>query len=76
MDDELVPERILELSFAFLGSKTLLSAVDLGLFTALATGPGGARRNWRCSRRLSCRGPSFSPKLSMARPRPKPPSCT
>jgi hypothetical protein len=39
MDDEVVPDRILDLSFAFFGSKTVLSAVELGLFTALATGP-------------------------------------
>jgi precorrin-6B methylase 2 len=34
-----VPDRILELSFAFFGSKALLSAVELGLFTELAHGP-------------------------------------
>ncbi len=33
------PERILELGFAFWGSKTLLSAVELGLFSELAKGP-------------------------------------
>ena len=37
--DEVVPDRILDLSFAFFGSKTLLSAVELGLFTELASGP-------------------------------------
>ena len=42
MDDAVGPERILELSFAFLGSKTLLSAVELGLFTELATRPATA----------------------------------
>ena len=33
------PEHILQLGFAFWGSKTLLSAVELGLFTELAKGP-------------------------------------
>lgn len=37
--EELVPNKILELGFAFWGSKTLLSAVELGLFTKLAQGP-------------------------------------
>ena len=39
MDDHVVPDRILNLSFAFFGSKTLLSAVELGVFTELARGP-------------------------------------
>jgi hypothetical protein len=39
MGDQSVPDGILELSFAFLGSKALLSAVELGLFTELAHGP-------------------------------------
>src|SRR5688500_14727882 len=33
------PARIMQLGSAFWGSKTLLSAVELGLFTALAAGP-------------------------------------
>jgi hypothetical protein len=33
------PDAILQLGFAFWGSKTLLSAVELGVFTALAQGP-------------------------------------
>jgi hypothetical protein len=33
------PEKILSLGLAFWGSKTLLSAVELGLFTLLAQGP-------------------------------------
>ena len=33
------PDRILELGLAFWGSKTLLSAVELGVFTELAKGP-------------------------------------
>ena len=33
------PEQIMQLGFAFLGSKTLLSAVELGLFTELSAGP-------------------------------------
>jgi hypothetical protein len=39
MSNQPVPDRILDLSFAFFGSKALLSAVELGLFTALAHGP-------------------------------------
>ena len=33
------PDRIMELGFAFQGAKTLLSAVELGVFTALGDGP-------------------------------------
>lgn len=33
------PERILQLGFGFWGSKTLLSAVELGVFSELARGP-------------------------------------
>lgn len=39
MDEDLNPEPILRLGMAFWGSKTLLSAVELGVFTALADGP-------------------------------------
>jgi hypothetical protein len=39
MDEGLDPEQILRLGMAFWGSKTLLSAVELGVFTALADGP-------------------------------------
>jgi hypothetical protein len=39
MDEDLSPEPILQLGMAFWGSKTLLSAVELGVFTALANGP-------------------------------------
>src|SRR5688500_631902 len=39
MDQQLSPEAILQLGFGFWGSKTLLSAVELGLFTELANGP-------------------------------------
>lgn len=42
MSDHAAPDRILDLSFAFFGSKTLLSAAELGLFTELASGPLGA----------------------------------
>jgi hypothetical protein len=35
----LTPERILHLGLGFWGSKTLLSAVELGVFTQLAQGP-------------------------------------
>jgi hypothetical protein len=36
------PDHILQLGLAFWGSKTLLSAVELGLFTELASGPKNA----------------------------------
>src|SRR5258708_2813433 len=36
------PDAIMQLGLAFWGSKTLLSAVELGLFTLLADGPLGA----------------------------------
>src|SRR3989441_4302655 len=39
MATEPTPDRILDLGTAFWGSKALLSAVDLGLFTLLAAGP-------------------------------------
>jgi len=38
-DGIITPDAILQLGFAFWGSKTLLSAVELGLFTLLADGP-------------------------------------
>src|SRR5919199_703736 len=37
------PERIMQLGLAFWGSKALLSAIELGLFTELAHGPADAR---------------------------------
>jgi hypothetical protein len=39
---EPTPDHILQLGLGFWGSKTLLSAVELGLFTALAAGPKDA----------------------------------
>jgi hypothetical protein len=36
---QLTPEQIMSLGMAFWGSKTLLSAVEIGLFTELAKGP-------------------------------------
>src|SRR5215210_5713566 len=41
MDDvkQLTPEQIMNLGMAFWGSKTLLSAVEIGLFTELVKGP-------------------------------------
>jgi len=39
MDQNVSPDAILQLGFGFWGSKTLLSAVELGVFTALAEGP-------------------------------------
>lgn len=39
MNEQLTPDKIMELGTAFWGSKTLLSAVELGLFSTLANGP-------------------------------------
>ena len=39
MSEHLTPERILQTGLAFWGSKTLLSAIELGVFTELAHGP-------------------------------------
>jgi hypothetical protein len=39
MKKEPAPDAILQLGLAFWGSKSLLSAVELGLFTELAKGP-------------------------------------
>ncbi len=39
MDQNVNPDAIMQLGFGFWGSKTLLSAIELGLFTALADGP-------------------------------------
>jgi len=39
MSKEISPQKILEIGMGFWGSKTLLSAVELGLFTELAKGP-------------------------------------
>jgi hypothetical protein len=39
MNKELTPDRILQLGLGFWGPKTLLSAVELGVFTELASGP-------------------------------------
>jgi DNA-binding IclR family transcriptional regulator len=36
--EQLTPEQILSLGLGFWGSKTLLSAVEIGLFTELAKG--------------------------------------
>lgn len=38
-NEQLTPDPILQLGLAFWGSKALLSAVELGLFTTLARGP-------------------------------------
>ncbi|HSC57041.1 MAG TPA: methyltransferase dimerization domain-containing protein, partial [Nitrospira sp.] len=35
----LKPDKIMQLGLGFWGSKTLLSAIELGLFTELAKGP-------------------------------------
>ena len=36
---EVTPEKIMQLGWGFTAAKTLLSAIELGLFTALASGP-------------------------------------
>lgn len=41
MSAQVTPDSIMQLGFAFWGSKALLSAVELGLFTELARGPQG-----------------------------------
>jgi len=41
MGDSLNPEKILQTGFGFWASKTLLSAIELGVFTELAHGPAG-----------------------------------
>jgi hypothetical protein len=43
MSGQPTPEAILQLGMGFWGSKALLSAVELGLFTELARGPADAR---------------------------------
>ena len=40
---QLTPQGIMQVGVGFLGSKTLLSAVELGLFTELAKGPLDAK---------------------------------
>ena len=39
MQDNISPDHILQIGFGFWASKTLLSAVELGLFSRLADGP-------------------------------------
>ena len=41
MSGQLTPERILQTGLAFFASKTLLSAIEMGVFTELAHGPEG-----------------------------------
>src|SRR5215472_17492480 len=43
MSDTLDPSSILQIGLGFMASKTLLSAVELGVFTQLAKGPATAR---------------------------------
>jgi len=38
----LTPAKVMQLGTGFLGSKTLLSAIELGVFTELARGPRDA----------------------------------
>jgi hypothetical protein len=39
MSQELTPDKIMQLGLGFWGSKTFLSAIELGQFTELAKGP-------------------------------------
>jgi len=39
MSPELTPDKIMQLGLGFWGSKSLLSAIELGVFTELAKGP-------------------------------------
>ena len=39
MSNELTPDKIMQLGIGFWSSKTLFSAIELGLFTELAKGP-------------------------------------
>jgi Dimerisation domain len=39
MSHELTPDKIMQLGLGFWGSKSFLSAIELGLFTVLAKGP-------------------------------------
>src|SRR5437762_1745791 len=43
MDEHVTPDAIMQLGLGFWGSKALLSAVELGLFTTLARGPMAAK---------------------------------
>lgn len=43
MSNNLTPDGIMQLGLGFMGSKTLLSAIELGLFTELAKGPLDAK---------------------------------
>ena len=44
MPHELTPDKIMQLGLGFWGSKTFLSAIELGIFTELAKGPQTASR--------------------------------
>jgi Dimerisation domain len=39
MGRELTPDKIMQIAIGFMSSKTLLSAIELGVFTELAKGP-------------------------------------
>ena len=55
MDEQISPDAILQLGMGFWGSKTLLTAIELGLFSELAKGPHDARTLQR-ELRLQARG--------------------
>lgn len=53
MQNEICPDHILQIGFGFWPAKTLLSAVELGLFSLLADGPkrvSNCRAPWACIR--------------------------
>jgi hypothetical protein len=55
VDEQISPDAILQLGMGFWGSKTLLTAIELGLFSELAKGPRDARTLQR-ELRLQARG--------------------
>jgi hypothetical protein len=50
MTKEVTPEKIMQLGLGFWGSKTLLTAIELGLFTELAKQPLDAKGIQDCLR--------------------------
>ena len=42
MSEQLTPEKILQTGLAFWASKTLLSAIEMGVFSELSRGPDAA----------------------------------
>ncbi len=68
------PERILQLGLGFWGAKTLLSAVELGVFSALADGPQDGESQRQPSS-VCCRSIQYGARLPASR-RPVAGSCS